>query len=203
MKKWLVTAGIIMILGGGFLSYYHKIIPFISSRAANSLLITGNEEEVKSVLNSTESSLSSYALYKEKFDRETRVLSKTDAEKLVNMHALQAVKDKSITEPISSLPEITPEQGIVYQNDKQPVQKVEIGGKTLNVKAEGDVVIGAGPIQKKQSMLIIVDDSVYENLDIKELTSVILKFTPKSVSKGDLQAWRNNAKEEAYMLRLD
>lgn len=203
MKKWLVTAGIIMLLGVGFFSYYDKITPFFSSKTANSLLITGNEEKVKSVLNSTKSSLSSHALYKEKFDGETRVLSKTDAETLIKMHALQTVKDKSTTEPILSLPEITPEQGIVYQNDKKIVEKVEVGGQTLTVKAEGNVVIGAGPIQKKQSMLIIVDDSVYKNLDIKELTSGILKFKSESVSNGDLQAWRNDAKEEAYLLRLD
>jgi len=37
---------------------------------------------------------------------------------------------------------------------------------------------------------------------MKELTSGILKFTPESVSKKELQAWRNNTEGEVYMLRL-
>ncbi|UIJ69751.1 lipoprotein BA_5634 family protein (plasmid) [Bacillus cereus] len=192
MKKLLIVTGIVVVvLLGGTCVFFDKIMEFF--RGADSMLVTGDNEYVQSVK----------VIYKEKFDGKIRVISKTAAEALLKMHALQMVQDQSTTRPIESLPEITTEQGIVYQNkDEKHVDKVEVGGHTLIVKLNGDAVIGAGPIRKKQSKLIIVDDKVYEILNIKELTSGILKFTPESVSKKELQAWRNNTEGEAYMLRL-
>ncbi|EJR91179.1 hypothetical protein IKE_06265 [Bacillus cereus VD196] len=204
MKKWLIAAGIIVVLSlGGSYASFDKIIEFL--RGANSLLITGDNEYIQSVLHNieSESNISSKIIYKEKFDGKIRVVSKTAAEALLKMHALQIVKDQSTTKPISSLPEVTPQQGIVYRNDDEHVGKVEVGGQTLIVKENGNAVIGAGPIRKKQSKLIIVDDTVYENLNMKELTSGILKFTYGSIFKKELQAWRNQVQTEAYMLRLN
>ncbi|WP_256703113.1 lipoprotein BA_5634 family protein [Bacillus cereus] len=204
MKKWLIATGIItvILLGGSYVSF-DKIMEFF--RGADSLLITGDNEYIQSVLHNIESksNISSKVIYKEKFDGKIRVINKTNAEALLKIHALQMVQNRYTTKPISSLPEITPEQGVVYQNDDdEHVDKIEVGGQTIIIKVSGNAVIGAGPIRKKQSKLIIVDDKVYENLNIKELTSGILKFTPESISKKELQAWRNNTEGEAYMLRL-
>ncbi|WP_242069915.1 lipoprotein BA_5634 family protein [Bacillus cereus] len=203
MKKWLIATGTtLVILLGGFYVSFDKIMEFF--RDADSLLITGDNEYVQSMLHNieSESNIASKVIYKEKFDGKIRVVSKTTADSLLKMNALQMVQDKSTTKSFSSLPEITLEQGIVYQNDNEHVGKVEIGGQTIIVKANGNAVIGAGPIRKKQSKLIIVDDKVYEKLNMKELTSAILKFTPESISKKEIQAWRNNTEGEAYMLRL-
>lgn len=203
MKKWLITAGIIIVilLGGSYVSF-DKIWGFF--RGADSLLITGDSEYVESVLHNieSESNISSKVVYKEKFDGEIRVVSKTAAEALLKMHALQMVQDQSTTKPISSLPEITLEQGIIYQNEEEHINKVEVGGQTMSVKENGNAIIGAGSIRKKQSKLLIVDDKMYEKLNMKELTSGILKFTPESVSKKEIQAWRNSTAGEVYMLRL-
>ncbi|MHA2896305.1 lipoprotein BA_5634 family protein [Bacillus cereus] len=203
MKKWLIATGIIVvILLGGLYASFDKIMAFF--RGADSILITGDNEYVQSVLHNieSESNISSKVIYKEKFDGKIRVVSKTAAEALLKMYALQMVQGQSTTTPISSLPGITPEQGIVYQNDDNHVDKIEVGGQTLLVKMSGNVVIGAGPIREKQSKLIIVDDKIYEKINMKELTSGILKFTPESVSKKELQAWRNNTEGKVYMLRL-
>lgn len=163
MKKWLIATGIIVVilLGGSYASF-DKIMAFF--RGADSILITGDNEYVQSVLHNieSESNISSKVIYKEKFDGKIRVVSKTAAEALLKMYALQMVQDQSTTKPISSLPGITPQQGIVYQNDDNHVDKIEIGGQTLLVKMNGNVVIGAGPIREKQSKLIIVDDKIYE-----------------------------------------
>lgn len=184
MKKLLIVTGIVVVvLLGGICVFFDKIMEIF--RGADSMLITGDNEYVQSVVHNieSESNISSKAIYKEKFDGKIRVISKTAAGALLKMHALQMVQDQSTTKPIEFLPEITTEQGIVYQNkDEKHVDKVEVGGHTLIVKLNGDAVIGAGPIRKKQSKLIIVDDKVYEILNIKELTSGILKFTPESVS---------------------
>ncbi|MHA2890575.1 lipoprotein BA_5634 family protein [Bacillus cereus] len=203
MKRWLIATGVIaIILLGGSYASFDKIMGFF--RDADSILITGDNEYVQSVLHNIESTsdISSKVIYKEKFDGKIRVVSKTDAKSLLKMHALQMVQDQSTTKPISSLPEVTPEQGILYQNDNEHVEKNEVGGQMIIVKMNGDAVIGSGPIRKKQSKLIIVDDKMYEKLNMKELTSGILKFTPGSVSKKELQAWRNSIEGEAYMLRL-
>lgn len=183
MSKFLYTAGVILILGVSYLFYQSQ---------PNILLVSGTQEQVTKVTDEYQSKLSSSTQYREKqlCTREfkdtdessckniesIRVLSKTTADKLLQEKMLQKTVHPRVTEPISSLPTITKEKGVAY-GEHISNEGITIGEHEISVTKGGDELgIGVGQGQKTQQKLLIVEDSVYNELPLKENTFSILHF---------------------------
>ncbi|WP_257154664.1 lipoprotein BA_5634 family protein [Bacillus cereus] len=90
---------------------------------------------------------------------------------------LQKTIRPRVTEPIDSLPSITKEKGVAYGKNI-PNEGIKIGDRRISVTKDGDVLgIGVGQGQKTQQKLLIVEDSVYNELPLKENTFSILRFS--------------------------
>ncbi|MGE6509476.1 lipoprotein BA_5634 family protein [Bacillus cereus] len=193
MKKFLFFCSILLIIGAGYCFY--QALP-------NVLLVSGDQQQVEKVTKEYKSKLSSSTQYKEKqmcgsefkHKDETscentgsvRVLNKTTAEKLLKEQMLQKTIRPRVTEPIQSLPSITKEKGVVYGKDISS-EEIQVGTQIIPVTKGGDDLgIGVGQGQKIQSKLIIVDDSIYKELLLKENTFSILRFDIKNTLMGNI-----------------
>ncbi|PFD92625.1 hypothetical protein COE15_27525 [Bacillus cereus] len=193
MKKFLFFCSILLIIGAGYCFY--QALP-------NVLLVSGDQQQVEKVTEEYKSKLSSSTQYKEKQlcgsqfkDKDetscnntgsVRVLNKTTAEKLLKEQMLQKTIRPRVTEPIQSLPSITKEKGVVYGKDISS-EEIQIGTQIIPVTKGGDDLgIGVGQGQKIQSKLIIVDDSIYKELLLKENTFSILRFDIKNTLMGNI-----------------
>ncbi|PEF71743.1 hypothetical protein CON94_30360 [Bacillus pseudomycoides] len=193
MKKFLFFCSILLIIGAGYCFY--QALP-------NVLLVSGDQQQVEKVTEEYKSKLSSSTQYKEKQlcgsefkDKDetsckntgsVRVLNKTTAEKLLKEQMLQKTIRPRVTKPIQSLPSITKEKGVVYGKDISS-EEIQIGTQIIPVTKGGDDLgIGVGQGQKIQSKLIIVDDSIYKELLLKENTFSILRFDIKNTLMGNI-----------------
>ncbi|MGU7369477.1 lipoprotein BA_5634 family protein [Bacillus cereus] len=193
MKKILFFCSILLIIGAGYCFY--QALP-------NVLLVSGDQQQVEKVTEEYKSKLSSFTQYKEKQlcssefnDKDgiscentgsVRVLNKTTAEKLLKEQMLQKTIRPRVTEPIQYLPRITKEKGVVYGKDISS-EEIQIGTQIIPVTKGGDDLgIGIGQGQKIQSKLIIVDDSIYKELLLKENTFSVLRFDIKNTLMGNI-----------------
>ncbi|MBG9616694.1 lipoprotein BA_5634 family protein [Bacillus cereus] len=184
MAKFFYACTVVVVLG--ILYYYYQSQP-------NVLLVSGVQEQVTKVTEEYQSKLSSSAQYKEKqlctrefkdIDETSckniesiRVLNKTTADKLLQEKMLQKTIRPRVTEPIDSLPSITKEKGVAYGKNI-PNEGIKIGDYRISVTKDGDELsIGVGQGQKTQQKLLIVEDSVYNELPLKENTFSILRFS--------------------------
>ena len=184
MAKFFYAFWIVIILGIAY--YYYQSQP-------NVLLVSGVQEQVTKVTEEYQSKLSSSTQYKEKqlCTREfkdtdeasckniesIRVLSETTADQLLQEQMLQKTIRPRVTESIDSLPSITKEKGVVY-GDNISNEGITIGDRRIPVTKGGDELgIGVGQGQKTQQKLLIVEDSVYNELPLKENTFSILRFS--------------------------
>ncbi|PEQ06315.1 lipoprotein BA_5634 family protein [Bacillus toyonensis] len=183
MSKFFYVVGAILIIGIGYFFYQSR---------PNILLVSGTQEQVAKVTEEYQSKLSSSTRYTEKqlCTREfkntdessckniesIRVLNKTTAEKLLQEKMLQKTIRPRVTEPIGSLPTITKENGVLY-GDNISNEGITIGNRRISVTKGGDELgIGVGQGQKTQQKLLIVEDSVYDEIPLKENTFSILRF---------------------------
>lgn len=185
MRKFLFFCSVLFIIGAGYFVYQNK---------PNILLVSGNQQQVEKVIEEYKSKLASSTYYKEKilckdnekqlcdnFNTNLRILNKTTAEKLIQEKMLQKSIGPRVTEPIHSLPSITKEKGVVYGKDISS-EDIKVENYIIPVtRGEGELGIGVGPGQKIQSKLIIVDDSIYKELPLKENTFGILRFDIKNI----------------------
>ncbi|ANS51912.1 hypothetical protein BM86_20520 [Bacillus thuringiensis] len=184
MAKFFYACAVVVLLG--ILYYYYQSQP-------NVLLVSGVQEQVTKVTEEYQSKLSSSTQYKEKqlctrefkdIDEASckniesiRVLNKTTADKLLQEKMLQKAIRPRVTEPIDSLPSITKETGVAYGKNI-PNEGIKIGNRRISVTKDGDELgIGVGQGQKTQQKLLIVEDSVYNELPLKENTFSILRFS--------------------------
>ncbi|MDA2634985.1 lipoprotein BA_5634 family protein [Bacillus cereus] len=184
MSKFFYACWTVLILG--IVYYYYQSQP-------NVLLVSGVQEQVTKVTKEYQSKLSSSTQYKEKqfctqelknTDEASckniesiRVLSKTTADQLLQEKMLQKTIRPRVTESIDSLPAITKEKGVVY-GDNISNEEITIEDRRIPVTKAGDGLgVGVGQGQKTQQKLLIVDDSVYNELPLKENTFSILRFS--------------------------
>ncbi|QWI73086.1 hypothetical protein ER45_029380 (plasmid) [Bacillus mycoides] len=182
MKKWMYALLSIIVLVGIYLYFDYK-------NQSNVALVSGDQVSIEKVKRAYKTKLKSDTPYKEKlYDTSStlhtklRVLSKTTAEALIKEKMLQIQTTGSDNEPMDSLPSITKEKGIVYLSKDDSVQNIQIENYTVPVtKEKGRVGIGVGKEQETQEKLLVVDDSIYNDLPLKENTFSIFRFNIKAV----------------------
>ncbi|OUB14364.1 hypothetical protein BK708_25485 [Bacillus thuringiensis serovar yunnanensis] len=187
MKKWMYALVSIIILIGIYLYFGYQNKP-------NVILVSGDQVSIEKINHAFKPKLASHTQYKEKLDdtsstihTKLRVLSKTTAEALIKENMLQIQTTGNDTDPIHSLPPITKETGIVYMSKNDSIQNIKVENDMIPVtKEKGQVSIGVGKEHETQEKLLIVDDSTYKNLPLKENTFSILRFSINATLSGGI-----------------
>lgn len=194
MKAGII--GLCVIVGiMGFGTYYFYTNQY------DALLLSGNKTELENIAKLHEPIIQSSTIYEEKLDGSTnskihakvRILSKTTAEKLMKDNMLQKEKKNNKTEPITSLPNISEKQGLIYSDSTDSIQQIEIKNQTLTLaKGSEKLGIGVGKNQETQEQILIVDDLTYKNLPLKENTFQIIKFNFISTISNQVTTIKSN-----------
>ncbi len=195
MKK--VKLGLVAVMSAAVFSGC-SIMDMIAPQA-NGVLMYGDEAVVQQTIDQHKKEIESEAKYTVKFDKvndqKVLIMNKTTAEKFVKEKLLRKV-DGEDTKPITTLPSVSNDAGIVFAKTEQ--SDIVIGDKKM--KYEGNVILGDA--RKYADMFAVVSDSAYETLSapVKTVGVVEFKENPKKEIYPNIR--KDSKLEESHMLNL-
>ncbi|WP_461614539.1 lipoprotein BA_5634 family protein [Clostridium sp. Marseille-QA1073] len=143
---------------------------------ANGVALYGSQQQIENTIEKYKEELKSETSYEIKVaeidDKKLMVLNKTTAEAFIKRGIFKKVDKNDNTETLKSLPTVTSDTGILFA--KNNVENLMINDKKLNVKHEGNIIIGDGRVYV--DMFAIVDDSIWKTIDREEKTIGLLEF---------------------------
>ncbi|KFN02324.1 hypothetical protein D0U04_08185 [Bacillus clarus] len=175
-----------------------SIVDMISPQAKG-IVMYGDDIGVQKTMDQYKDKIESQHKFESKFatanDQKALIMNKTTAEKMIKEKVLRKV-DKDNVEPITTLPAISEEAGIVFAKNEQ--SDVVMDGKKM--KYEGNVVIGDA--RKYADIYVVVSDSVYQKINdpVKTIGVVAFKENPKKEIFPDIK--KDSKVEEAHMIEV-
>lgn len=143
---------------------------------ANGVALYGSQQQIENTIEKYKKELKSETSHKIKVaeidDKKLMVLNKTTAEAFINQGIFKKVDKNDNTETLKSLPAVTSDTGVLFA--KNNIENLMVNDKKLNVKYEGNTIIGDGRVYV--DMFAIVDDSIWETIDGEEKTIGLLEF---------------------------
>ncbi|WP_152396340.1 lipoprotein BA_5634 family protein [Paenibacillus guangzhouensis] len=143
---------------------------------AMGVIAYGDESVIKVDIARYQEDLKSSNTYPVKLADNILVLKSSTAQSLFEQEMLRKVVQDSKTEVLTSLPTVTKETGILFA--KENGSPLKIGGKEVNAKYEGNVVIGHGRVYGEK--FLIVDDSEWEKFVGTDKMMGVLAFDKKN-----------------------
>lgn len=143
---------------------------------ANGVALYGSQQQVENTIEKYKKELKSETSHEIKVteidNKKLMIINKTTAEEFIKRGILKKVDKDDNTEALKSLPAVTSDTGVLFA--KNNVENLMINDKKLNVKYEGNTIIGDGRVYV--DMFAIVDDSIWETIDGEEKTIGLLEF---------------------------
>ncbi|WP_454052394.1 lipoprotein BA_5634 family protein [Clostridium sp. Marseille-Q7071] len=143
---------------------------------ANGVALYGSQQQVENTIEKYKKELKSETSYKIKVanidDKKLMVLNKTTTEAFIKQGVFKKVDKDDNAETLKSLPAVTSDTGVLFA--KNNIENLMINDKKLNVKYEGNTIIGDGRVYV--DMFAIVDDSIWKTIDSEEKTIGLLEF---------------------------
>jgi len=128
------------------------------------------------------------------------IMNKKTAKQLVDKALLRRVSDDvdnaNEVEAIDSLPKFTKDTPILFANKK--VDSLQVGERQYDVSYEGDVIIGDG--RSYVDSFMVVDDSIWNEIDGKEKTVGVLHFDKEHNPKKRMMDFKA---EKAQLTSID
>lgn len=143
---------------------------------ANGVALYGSQQQIENTIEKYKKELKSETSHKIKVaeidDKKLMIINKTTAEAFIKRGIFKKVDKDDNTETLKSLPAVTSDTGVLFA--KNNIENLMINDKKLNVKYEGNTIIGDGRVYV--DMFAIVDDSIWETIDGEEKTIGLLEF---------------------------
>ncbi|HCQ88549.1 MAG TPA: hypothetical protein DIU45_00790 [Clostridium sp.] len=143
---------------------------------ANGVALYGSQQQVENTIEKYKKELKSETSHEIKVteidNKKLMIINKTTAEAFINRGIFKKVDTDDNTEILKSLPTVTSDTGVLFA--KNNVENLMINDKKLNVKYEGNAIIGDGRVYV--DMFAIVDDLIWKTIDGEEKTIGLLEF---------------------------
>ena len=145
---------------------------------ANGVILYGEEKEVLNAVEKEKDELVDEEQHKIKMltnDKlQIMILTEETAQSLVEKSLITEItnQEKAETKVISSLPKVAKGKGLLFT--KEESHELEIEDNNINIKYEGNLVIGEGRVYADQ--FLIVNDEDWVSLKGTEKTLAILKY---------------------------
>ncbi|MBM7646856.1 outer membrane lipoprotein-sorting protein [Scopulibacillus daqui] len=144
------------------------------SSKANGIILYGDHKQVQDGIAKYKSELKSSDIYKVKItkanDKKMMVMDKSTAEALMKKGLLKEVDSSNDTKAISSLPDVTDHNGLLFAKD----QKKDIKLNGTDLKYKGNIIIGDARVYT--DMFAVVADSDWPKVNGKEKAVGIMHF---------------------------
>ncbi|ARC83483.1 hypothetical protein U732_2407 [Clostridium argentinense CDC 2741] len=143
---------------------------------ANGVALYGSQQQIENTIEKYKKELKSETSYEIKVtemdNKKLMIINKTTAEAFIKRGIFKKVDKDDNTETLQSLPTVTSDTGVLFA--KNNVKNLMINDKKLNIKYEGNTIIGDGRVYV--DMFAIVDDSIWKTIDGEEKTIGLLEF---------------------------
>lgn len=143
---------------------------------ANGVALYGSQQQIENTIEKYKKELKSETSHEIKVteidNKKLMIINKTTAEEFIKRGILKKVDKDDNTETLKSLPAVTSDTGVLFA--KNNIENLMINDKKLNVKYEGNTIIGDGRVYV--DMFAIVDDSIWKTIDGEENTIGLLEF---------------------------
>lgn len=143
---------------------------------ANGVALYGSQQQIENTIEKYKKELKSETSHEIKVteidNKKLMIINKTTAEAFIKRGIFKKVDTDDNTETLKSLPTVTSDTGVLFA--KNNVENLMINDKKLNVKYEGNTIIGDGRVYV--DMFAIVDDSIWKTIDGEEKTIGLLEF---------------------------
>lgn len=143
---------------------------------ANGVALYGSQQQIENTIEKYKKELKSETSHEIKVteidNKKLMIINKTTAEEFIKRGIFKKVDKDDNTETLKSLPAVTSDTGVLFA--KNNIENLMINDKKLNVKYEGNTIIGDGRVYV--DMFAIVDDSIWKTIDGEEKTIGLLEF---------------------------
>ncbi|MEC2260604.1 lipoprotein BA_5634 family protein, partial [Bacillus cereus] len=180
MKKVinLCMVGIVSISVLGACSFGKKEEP------RNGALLIGEEQPLKEIVAQNKSEIKSNDLYKvkrvESDGKQVLIMNQKTAESVVKKGILRESDndtDTNSSDPIDSLPTIPKGKAVMFTRKKnKDIKEIKVNDKKIDVQYDKDVWIGHERTPAYEEVILIVDNSTYNELSTTETNMEILQF---------------------------
>lgn len=147
---------------------------------AKGVILYGTEQDVKADMNKFKDDVKSSELLKVKMtasnDQKVMLINQSTAEAMLKGKLLRKVSDKDKVEPITALPKVAADTPALFA--KEEMNKVNMNGKEIPVKYEGNIILGDG--RTYADMFMIVNDNEWAKMEGNELAVGVLHFDSKN-----------------------
>jgi Uncharacterised lipoprotein family len=147
---------------------------------ARGIILYGTDQKVNEDMNKYKDDVKSSELLKVKMtesnDQKVMLINQTTAEAMLKGKLMRKVTDKDKVEPITALPKIAADAPALFA--KEEMNKVNLNGKEIPVKYEGNIILGDA--RRYADMFMIVSDNAWEKMDGTETAVGVLHFDKKN-----------------------
>ncbi|MDD2981485.1 MAG: lipoprotein BA_5634 family protein [Hespellia sp.] len=158
----LATAGIFVVASKGLLSHHE----------AKGLILYGTDEQLQADLETEEASTTySYETKVKIVDEQLLVIREKDMKEFCEKQIVNQVDANDQCTPVANI-ESAEDKPVYYAKDAK--ENVTIDGKTLEVTAAEDYIIGNGRIF--QNGYLVVSDSQYDEIQAEETGMLVLNL---------------------------
>jgi len=153
---------------------------------ANGVILYGEEEEILNAVEKEKDELVEEEQHKIKIltndNRQIMILTVETAQSLVEKKLIKEItnQEKATTKAISSLPKVAKGEGLLFT--KEESRELELEDMNINIKYEGNMVIGEGRVYA--DIFLIVNDEDWASLKGTEKTLAILKYDKDPSTDG-------------------
>ena len=153
---------------------------------ANGVILYGEEEEILNAVEKEKDKLVEEELHKIKIltndDQKIMILTVETAQSLVEKKLISEItnQEKAKTKAISSLSKVAKGEALLFTKEKS--HELEIEDVNINIKYEGNLVIGEGRVYA--DLFLIVNDDDWDSLKGTEKTLAILEYDKDPSAKG-------------------
>jgi uncharacterized protein YxeA len=167
----LVVLVVIVIAGFGGKKLMDNIFP-----QANGMIVYGEKEQVKDVLDKQAKQLKASDVYTIKISeadgQKVMYVSQATIDGLIQKKLLTKVKEDGSTEAVVSLPPVSKGEGLLFA--KKESDKINGNSGALAVKYEGNIIIGDGRAYADE--FVVLENAHWSSLQETEKTMAVLKF---------------------------
>ena len=151
---------------------------------ANGVILYGEQEEILKAVEKEKDELVAEEQHNIKIsiidNRKVMILTEETAQSLVEKKLIAEItnQEKGTTKVISSLSKVAKGEGLLFTKEESYEIKIE----NINIKNEGDLVIGEGRVYA--DLFLIVTDEDWASLEGTEKTLAILKYDKDPSADG-------------------
>ena len=151
---------------------------------ANGVILYGEQEEILKAVEKEKDELVAEEQHKIKIstidNRKVMILTEDTAQSLVEKKLISEItnQEKGTTKTISSLSKVAKGEGLLFTKEDSHEIKIE----NINIKNEGNLVIGEGRVYA--DLFLIVTDEDWASLEGTEKTLAILKYDKDPSADG-------------------